>query len=94
MLKKYILYIILILFIYNIHAISNEFIYDVSKLSVGNIHAIYTPTSNTELRDIVKNSKYPISIAGGRFSQGGHIWNDGGITIDMSKLNRVLQLDK
>ena len=100
MLKKYILYIIIIPFIYNIYAIviefksvSNEFIYDISKLSAGNIHATYTPTSTAELRDIVKNSKYPVSIAGGRFSQGGHIWNDGGITIDMSKLNSILHFD-
>ncbi len=71
-----------------------ESIRDVSQLSTGKVHGIYSPKSVGELQRIVKSSKYPIAIAGGRFSQGGHIWFDGGITIDMTHLNRICRLDR
>ena len=68
-------------------------IQDVSKLSTGYVHGVCAPTSLEKLRDIVRYSQYPISVAGGRFSQGGHIWYHNGITIDMTNINRILDFD-
>ena len=58
-----------------------------------NVAAIKTPTSIDELQTLVCNSKKPLSIAGGRFSQGGQIACPDGIVIDMTKLNRIKQFD-
>lgn len=66
-----------------------ESISDVSQLAVGYVEKIYAPKSFTELQKIVKAAKKPIAIAGGRYSQGGHIWIDDGIVIDMKNLNTI-----
>ena len=74
-------------------ASAREFIHDVSQLSVGQVCKIAAPKTVEELQKIVQNTKHRIAIAGGRFSQGGHIWYNGGITIDMSNLNKICHLD-
>lgn len=68
-------------------------IHDVSQLETAQVKRIYTPASVQELQAIVQCAPYPIAVAGGRFSQGGHIWYEGGVVIDMSRLNQVVQLD-
>lgn len=70
-------------------ALCDTKIKDVSQLAVGRVKSIYTPSSIYELSAIVRHVKAPIAIAGGRFSQGGHIWADRGIVIDMKKLNTI-----
>lgn len=77
----------------NDKANSIESIQDVSQLDVGQVYKVYSPHSVKELQQIVKHSSCPISIAGGRFSQGGHIWSDKGITIDMRNFNHITNLD-
>lgn len=74
-------------------AVAHTTIKDVSELAIGKICKIFTPTSIPELQQVIKCSKLPVAVAGGRFSQGGHIWYNGGITIDMTKLNAVRKLD-
>jgi FAD/FMN-containing dehydrogenase len=68
-------------------------IHDVSRLTSGKVKKIYCPKTINELQAIVRAATVPISIAGGRFSQGGHIWCDGGIVIDMKQLNTIRAID-
>jgi len=66
---------------------------DVTRLTTGRIHGLYAPTTTQELQSIMLPTTDPIAIAGGRFSQGGHIWTNNGIVIDMQNLNRIIALD-
>lgn len=66
---------------------------DVSQTSVIPVQKILKPTSICSLKSILSASKSPISIAGGRFSQGGQIACAHGIVIDMTGINRVVHLD-
>lgn len=68
-------------------------IHDVSRVTTGTIKAIETPATLDELRTIITNTQGPLAIAGGRFSQGGHIWHEQGIAIDMKNLNKVTSFD-
>ncbi len=67
---------------------------DVSQTIRTPVSNIVKPSSITELQRIVVTSNKPLSIAGGRFSQGGHIAYPGGIVIDMTKLNKIISFDK
>lgn len=66
---------------------------DVSQTSVIPVQKIFKPTNIPTLKAIVLSSKTPISIAGGRFSQGGQIAYQNGIVIDMTGLNKIISLD-
>ena len=68
-------------------------IHDVSNVQIGTIDALMAPSNYEELRTCIGTSKGPLSIAGGRFSQGGHIWYTNGTVIDMRNFNRVKELD-
>jgi FAD/FMN-containing dehydrogenase len=57
------------------------------------VNTIIAPKSVQELQIIVKNSTTPLSIAGGRYSQGGQIAYPDGIAIDMKQINRILDLN-
>jgi FAD/FMN-containing dehydrogenase len=54
---------------------------------------VVKPTSVDELRTVLATVKKPLSIAGGRFSQGGQIATDYGTVIDMRRLNKIVSLD-
>ena len=56
-------------------------------------YKFFQPTTVGELQEIVKTTKGPLSIAGGKFSQGGHIYTDKGTVIDITKLNQIISLD-
>jgi FAD/FMN-containing dehydrogenase len=66
---------------------------DFSDLHTAPLYNFFQPTTVSELQEIVKNTKGPLSIAGGRFSQGGHIYTDRGTVIDITKLNQIISLD-
>lgn len=55
---------------------------------------IVTPQSAEDVSQLVKTHKGPISIGGGRFSQGGQIATENTLFIDMRHMNRILALDK
>src|SRR5204863_432084 len=65
------------------------------KLGLTSIKAAHLVTPNTieELQTIVRNAHQPISIIGGRYSQGGQIAYPHGIAIDMKGLNNIISLD-
>lgn len=68
-------------------------IFDLSRLSPTIVSSIVEPKSIDELQTIVKQSKRPISIAGGRFSQGGQIAYPDGLMVDMLHLNKIISCD-
>lgn len=73
---------------------SNEqYITDFAQINKGHVRNIIKPTTIDELCHIVIESKGLISIAGGRFSQGGHIWYPQGIVVDMTGLTTIIALD-
>jgi len=66
---------------------------DFSDLHTAPLHNFFQPTTVSELQEIVKITRGPLSIAGGRFSQGGHIYIDRGTVIDITKLNQIVFLN-
>ncbi len=62
---------------------------DVNQLTRTSISALEKPKTLDKLRSIVLHANKPISIAGGRYSQGGQIAYPGGIVVDMTNLNRI-----
>ena len=67
---------------------------DVSRLAVIPVKQIYTPQTIDQVRSVIANAQgSPISIAGGRYSQGGQIAARDGIVIDIAQLNRIISLN-
>lgn len=69
------------------------YITDVSQTSVIPVRNVLRPTTIAQLQQIVALAQYPISIAGGRFSQGGQIAYPQGIVVDITNLNKIIYLD-
>ena len=67
---------------------------DITLLNPIIVREIVTPKSTNEISQLVKNHDGPISIGGGRFSQGGQIATENTLFIDMRTMNHVLSLDK
>jgi FAD/FMN-containing dehydrogenase/uncharacterized membrane protein YhaH (DUF805 family) len=63
---------------------------DVTRLNPIIISKVETPTTISELQNVIKNSDKAISIGGGRFSMGGQTASTGSTHIDMRKLNKVV----
>ena len=66
---------------------------DISETSIIPVAAIKKPKTITGLQNIVLSSTLPISIAGGRFSQGGQIAYPNGTVIDITRLKAIHNLD-
>lgn len=66
---------------------------DVSQTSVTTVSKILKPTTIHDLQAIVAIATCPISVAGGKFSQGGQIAYPKGIVVDITGLNKVISLD-
>lgn len=66
---------------------------EISELSPTRVKKIIVPDSIKEIREVIKDSDVPLSIAGARCSQGGQIAYEDGIVIDMTNLNSVIDLD-
>jgi FAD/FMN-containing dehydrogenase len=65
---------------------------DVTQLNPIAVDRVVAPRTVDELRRLVKAHAGPISIGGGRFSQGGQIATDGTLFLDMRSLDRVLDV--
>lgn len=63
---------------------------DVSQLNPISVPDVVTPTSLEELVAFVAHHDGPISIGGGRFSQGGQTATESAVQIDMRQFNKVL----
>jgi FAD/FMN-containing dehydrogenase len=72
---------------------SQTVVNDVTQLNPVVMSEVVAPTSVQEIQDLLKKSKGPISIGGGRYSMGGQTVVDQGVQIDMRSMNRVVHLD-
>jgi len=66
---------------------------DITQLNLIEVTRIVQPTSVEDIVDAIQTSSGPISIGGGRFSQGGQIAYPDSIHLDMRAFNKVLALD-
>ncbi len=92
--KTITIFIILIIILYILKPSS---VLDFACIQFAQPSQIYKPTSIQELQQIVINNKkgivHKISIAGAKYSHGGHTMIDNGIYIDMKYLNNIIWLD-
>lgn len=66
---------------------------DVTQLNPIRVAAVAEPHSVAEIAELIAGHAGPISIGGGRFSQGGQTACDGALFIDMRTLNRILNIN-
>lgn len=66
---------------------------DITELNPIEVQKIIKPLSTQEISDVITQSTGPISIGGGKFSQGGQTGFENSIHIDMRSLNKILDLD-
>lgn len=66
---------------------------DITQLNPIEVTRVVQPTSTKEIVKAIKSSSGPISIGGGRFSQGGQIAYPDSIHLDMRAFNKVLAFD-
>jgi FAD/FMN-containing dehydrogenase len=66
---------------------------DITGLNPIPVAAIITPTRVDEIAQAVRTHAGPISIGGGRFSQGGQTAEPGALQIDMREFKRILAID-
>ena len=66
---------------------------DVTQLNPIRVAHVTTPHSVSEVANLIAEHGGPISIGGGRFSQGGQIACEGALFADMRTLNRILHID-
>ena len=66
---------------------------DITQLNPIEVTRIITPTKITDIVSAIKTTSGPISIGGGRFSQGGQTAYPDSLHLDMRTFNQVLNLD-
>lgn len=66
---------------------------DITQLNPIRVSRVVEPHTIEDVAAIVANNEGPISIGGGRFSQGGQTACDGALFIDMRTLSRILRID-
>lgn len=66
---------------------------DITQMNPTYVGVVVEPTSIDEVVHALHNYPGPVSIGGGRYSQGGQISYPDSLHLDMRKLNRVLNLD-
>lgn len=86
-------FVYLFLLTSNAPLICTQKITEVSRLSSTYVSRVIKPESISQLQKIIKQSKSPISFAGAKFSQGGQIAYPNGTVIDMTGLNKIVNLD-
>lgn len=67
---------------------------DVTQINPVIVARVVRPQSAEEVSEIVRTTKGPISVGGGRFSMGGQTASAGSLHIDMRGLNEVLEFSK
>lgn len=66
---------------------------DVTQMNPTHVARVIAPASVEEVAAALRETTGPVSIGGGRFSQGGQISYPDSIHLDMRGFNRVLHLD-
>ncbi len=73
--------------------LTNKRINDVTKINPVYVSKIIRPTATEEIIEAIKSSTGPISIGGGKFSQGGQTAFENSLHIDMRSFNKIIALD-
>jgi FAD/FMN-containing dehydrogenase/uncharacterized membrane protein YhaH (DUF805 family) len=68
----------------------NYIVDDVTQINPIIVNSATRPETISELQQIIKDIKGPISIGGGRFSMGGQTASAGSSHIDMRSLNKII----
>jgi FAD/FMN-containing dehydrogenase len=66
---------------------------DVTQMNPTHVARVIAPTSIDEVAAALRETTGPVSIGGGRFSQGGQVSYPDSVHLDMRRFNRVLNLD-
>ncbi|MDC7675711.1 FAD-binding protein [Asticcacaulis machinosus] len=74
-------------------ASAQETVNDITQLNPIMVERVIAPTSVLEISQLVGSHNGPISIGGGRYSQGGQTACEACLFIDMRQMNRDLKLD-
>lgn len=64
------------------------------QISATRVHRVVKPHSGGELASLIRSSRRPISLAGGRHSMGGQPFATDGLLIDTRGLDQVIQFDR
>lgn len=72
---------------------ARETVNDITQLNPIVVSAVEVPTSIAEVSRLVASHRGPVSIGGGRFSQGGQTACTDCLFLDMRGLNRILEID-
>jgi len=75
------------------NARASEVVNDITRLNPIAVDRVIAPTSIGEICAAVSGSKGPISIGGGRNSQGGQTATEHSLQLDMRSFNKVVALD-
>ncbi|HEY0680901.1 MAG TPA: FAD-binding oxidoreductase [Steroidobacter sp.] len=67
---------------------------DVSQLNPIEVAEERRPRSTDEVRALLRSSKQPVSVGGGRFSMGGQIAAPDSLHLDMRAMNQVVWFDR
>ena len=73
--------------------VARPIVNDVSQLNPIPVARIVYPTTIPEVQRVVRDWPGPIAIGGGHYSMGGQTACEGCLSLDMRKLDRVLELD-
>lgn len=73
---------------------SSNIVNDITQLNPIKVAKVIQPTNIEQITQAVKNASGPISIGGGRYSQGGQTAYPNSLHIDMRQFNQLIYLDK
>jgi len=78
---------------HNHNNVTNLTVNDVTQLNPKPVKGIFSPTSLSELKDILKNTKGHFSIGGGQYSMGGQTSSEDSYQIDLRAFNNFINFD-
>lgn len=90
---KYFQTLIIWVALVNVSFATTIIVNDITQLNPIVVKKIIIPKSAYDVSQLIKTHNGPISIGGGRFSQGGQIATDNTLFIDMRNMNHILHLD-
>jgi FAD/FMN-containing dehydrogenase len=71
-----------------------QLINNVTQLYAVQVGSVVTPTHIDEIVTALRQSTGPVSVGGGRFSQGGQVAYPGSLHVDMRQFNKIVTFDK
>ncbi|PKB15311.1 FAD-binding protein [Flavobacterium sp. 5] len=74
--------------------LENKRINDVTQLNSIQVNKIIKPKTLNEIIRAIKTTTGPISIGGGKYSQGGQTAFENSLHIDMRSFNKIVKLDR